>query len=64
MYNQLLLPATEGVKVLGALNSIGQFRKDLKYNNWTCGVVGDIIEKYSGLTLEEFVKSIYLITWI
>ncbi len=57
MKNQLLLPASEGVNVLGELESVGTFRKDLKYNNWTYGVVGDIIEKYSGLSLETFVRS-------
>ena len=57
MHNQLLLPASEGVKVLGALESVGKFRKDLKYNNWTYGIVGDIIEKHSGLSLEKFVRT-------
>lgn len=57
MYNQLLLPASEGVNILGALESVGKFRKDLKYNNWTYGVVGDIIERYSGQSLDDFVKT-------
>ena len=57
MHNQLLLPASEGVNVLGTLESVGKFQKDPKYNNWTYGVVGDIIEKYSGLSLEEFVRT-------
>lgn len=55
MHNQLLLPASEGVNVLGALESTGKFRKDLKYNNWTYGAAGDIIERLSGESLEDFV---------
>ena len=57
MHNELLLPASEGVNVLGALESVGKFRKDLKYNNWTYGIVGDIIERHSGLSLAEFVRT-------
>ena len=57
MHNQLLLPATDGVKVLDALNSVGQFRKDLEYNNWAYRVVDDIIKKHSFLTLEEFTRT-------
>lgn len=56
MEPELLLPPTEAVNVLGALHPTADFRTTLKYNNWTYSLAGDIIERYSGLSLEDFMQ--------
>ncbi|KAJ5679787.1 hypothetical protein N7462_008031 [Penicillium macrosclerotiorum] len=59
MEQELLVPPTEAVNVLGALHSTADFRTTLKYNNWTYSLAGEIIERYSGLSLEDFMQQTF-----
>ena len=54
MEQELLVPAEEAVNVLGALHPAADFRSTIKYNNWTYTIAGLLIERLSGLSLQDF----------
>lgn len=52
----LLLPKSQTVRSFGALKSVGPLRTRYDYNNWNYAVLGEVIERLSGLSYGEYLR--------
>jgi CubicO group peptidase (beta-lactamase class C family) len=59
MQQELLLPPREATNVLGNLNKTADFRSTIKYNNWTYAMVVLMIEKITGMSVEDFMQETF-----
>lgn len=52
----LLLPKSQTIRSFGALRSVGPLRTRYDYNNWNYAVLGEVIERLSGLSYGEYLR--------
>jgi CubicO group peptidase (beta-lactamase class C family) len=57
MEQELLVPVEAIFNVMSDIPTLADFRSTIKYNNWLYGLAGLIIERESGLSLDEYLRT-------